>query len=447
MNRRLILIASIILIALIGAYLYFALTKNNNGQPNTIPSVFKSLLPFSSPSSPQTINQNLPPATIGQTNQENTPVVKRLKHLTTEPTAGNIILEKNIDVIVDRVKISEKAFYVRYIERATGHIFDIKTDAVLPIQISNTTIPKIYEATFLPGGNSLVARFLNGEISDQIITYYITLKNKASSATSTTKTSMENTVAVTAEASKTELKEATGAYLEANIKEIALTPTGKKILSLVYTADGSRISLLNTGETKSRTLLSFSLREWLLTFSNEIKAVVTTKPSGITNGYAYTLDLATGTLRKIIGGIAGLTLLPNKDGNTYLGAGTPNGIVKLFAYFDKEGNTELLPLSTFPEKCIWKNIEKNSLICAVPKSISMGTYPDDWYKGKTTFTDELWQIDIKTKETQLISSLDIESGQAIDAINFKISSDDKYITFINKKDLTLWGLDLNVKKL
>jgi hypothetical protein len=355
------------------------------------------------------------------------------------PTSGDIILTKQVDVIKDRIKTKETQYFVRYMDRATGHVFDIKTDSPAANEISNTTIPKVYEATFTPDGNSIITRFLSSTNPDQILTYFVTMRNKPLSVSAT---STNKTVADIGTLSKIGLKDVSGIYLPPDIKEIAMSPSGAKILSLYYGDNGGgRLVLSSPSGAGAKAVLTHPLREWLLSLVSDGKAVLTTKPSGIVNGYSYMLDLASGTLNKIMGEIAGLTVLPNRDGNTFLGAGAPGGNVKLFAYFAKEDKQTMLPLSTFPEKCVWA-AEKSVAYCAVPENIPQTTYPDAWYQARVSFTDDIWKINVNTGETNLVSSLPKESGQKIDAIDMKLSDDDTYLTFINKIDLTLWGINL-----
>jgi hypothetical protein len=152
-------------------------------------------------------------------------------------------------------------------------------------------------------------------------------------------------------------------------------------------------------------------------------------------------------MQKIVGGIAGLTLLPNSALTYYLGGATPGNTIKLFSVTAQDADPKVLPLSTLPEKCVWAHKSENTAYCAVPQFILPATYPDDWYKGRVSFTDELWKLDLATGETTFISDLPKESGQSIDAVNLVLSSDDEYITFINKTDLTLWGLDLTIQRI
>lgn len=444
-KRKVMLIIIIVLIIAMGVVVYFFLTREQKSTPAPDlggggGSVFGS-------SSDTPSNASITSTTNTPTEDNIQKILPRLRQLTAAPTSGDIVISKQVDVIRDRVKVKETQYFVRYMDRATGHIFDIKTDSPAAQEISNTTIPKVYEANFVPDGSAVMTRFLSDVNPDQIITYFVTLKDKkAATSTSATSTSTTKTAGEISDAGKTSFKDVSGVYLPPDIKEFTLSPSGAKALSLFYTNTGGKISISNANGTSERAVLLHPLREWQIAMPSESKAVLTTKPSGLVNGFAYSLDLASGNLTKIMGGVAGLTVLPNKDGTAYLGAGSPGGVVKLFSYIVKGEKQTILSLSTLPEKCVWANKDKLVAYCAVPQSMPNSTYPDVWYQGRISFVDDIWKINVSTGETNLISSLQKESGQNIDATNMKLSDDDTYLTFINKSDLTLWGLDLTKNK-
>ncbi len=435
-NRRLILILSIILIAIIAISLFIFFRKTPATQT---PGLSGSLLPSSLPGSSGFGSGST--SIIGgatSTPGSNTVVVPRLRHLTLVPTAGDIVIQRQLSVIENRVKVAENAYFVRYMDRATGHIYETKTDETSATKLTNTTIPKVYEATFVPGGDTVVARFVSDE-GDQILTYSVTLKDKPNPVASSSKPTVASEKALR----EAGLKDTVGTYLPTDIAEIALSPQGK-LLALSKVDERGSFTLSDASGKGSRVILSHPLYEWQVGLPNESTAVISTKPSGIANGYAYTLNLGSGVLRKITGGIAGLTLLANSDLSRYLGGATPGGDVKLFVVTDSDSEPHLLPISTMPEKCVWSRTEATVAYCAVPMAVLPALYPDDWYKGRVSFVDTIWKIDTSTEETSLVSDLPVESGQAIDAIKLQLSADDKYLTFINKTDLTLWGLDLSV---
>lgn len=445
MGRKTILISIFIIILAIAGTLYFYFLKTPSTPTPSTTNFFKNILPFGIGSSSNTDTKSDSPLIIGDTGSDNTNILKtlpRLRHYTTEPTSGNIITEKDKDIILDRVKTTIKETSLRYMDRATGHIFDISTKSETPTKISNTTISKVHEAIFTPGGDNLITRFLDD--NDNIITYAITLTDKKPvvATTSVKIASSTNTVAQIADTS-TRFKNVTGIYLPRNIKELAMSPSGKKILDLTYGTENGIISVLDSA-FKSRTVLTSPLQEWLLSFPSETRAVITTKPSGITHGYSYIINTDTGTMDKLIGYILGLTILPSRDLTAYL-VGESSETLKLSLLNSKDSSLNNLSVKTLPEKCVWANTATDIVYCAVPKNIPSAVYPDDWYKGRLFFNDSLWKINLKTGETNLVSNLSQESGQAIDATTLQISPTDKYLTFINKRDLTLWGIDLSIR--
>ena len=87
-----------------------------------------------------------------------------LRHITTVPTAGEIMLDRQImattstttatGIIIKSQKMTKT--FIRYIERATGQIYDTLTDALDITRISNTTFPKVYNAYFDATGSSTI---------------------------------------------------------------------------------------------------------------------------------------------------------------------------------------------------------------------------------------------------------------------------------------------------
>ncbi|MDD2935448.1 MAG: hypothetical protein PHX25_03160, partial [Candidatus Pacebacteria bacterium] len=187
MTKKILIILIIILIlAVVGVSIfYFAFSKNNpnsdqfDGSP--LGFIFGS---FGGGEGTNTDNLGeTPDITIG----EEKPLL-RLRKISETPTAGFVVF-----------KNKDKEVAVRYTERATGHIFEASTIRPTVKRISNTTIPRIYEAIWVNSEES-VMRYLDED--NNIKSFYAkVIKNEADS---------------TAEG-KTE-----GLYLRDNIKGIIL---------------------------------------------------------------------------------------------------------------------------------------------------------------------------------------------------------------------------------
>ena len=135
----------------------------------------------------------------------------------------------------------------------------------------------------------------------------------------------------------------------------------------------------------------------------------------------------------------GLTTLTSPDGKLVL---FNNNSLSLSIYHTDTKNSDSLGIKTLPEKCTWGKMS-DFLYCAVPRTISQGQYPDTWYQGEVSFSDQIWKIDIKTGNTTMISDPAlVTNGEELDGTKLAIDQNGNYLFFVNKKDSFLWKLDL-----
>ncbi|MFZ1019925.1 MAG: hypothetical protein WAN61_02985, partial [Minisyncoccia bacterium] len=72
-----------------------------------------------------------------------------------------------------------------------------------------------------------------------------------------------------------------------------------------------------------------------------------------------------------------------------------------------------------------------------------GQYPDSWYQGTVSFSDQFWKIDLTTgNTTMLVDPITITGNQEIDGIKLALDDGENYLFFVNKKDSYLWELSL-----
>ena len=120
MSKKTILIISIalvlILLLLVG---YYFLQRNRSVSPTG--GGFLGLFPFGTYNTPSTTPGNQSGDNKNETGTQNTGFLKKLRELSSEPVAGAGILDIKAGSIV------------RYIERATGHIYEIEFFFGLPI--------------------------------------------------------------------------------------------------------------------------------------------------------------------------------------------------------------------------------------------------------------------------------------------------------------------------
>ncbi|MBP6974408.1 MAG: hypothetical protein KBB54_00510 [Candidatus Pacebacteria bacterium] len=367
--------------------------------------------------------------------------VPKLRKISDVPTAGVDFVtipiyedtNKNVepaDLSVSKTKVPVKKplkfignkTVVRYIERATGHIYETATSSLEKVRISNTTEPKIYEAYFTNRGDNLILRGLIGS-SDIISTRYASLV-----LASTTDTESEFSKILTTK------------DLPIQISQVAISPSKTQLFSISPSGVRGILSKIDGGSTVG--IFDTPYREWIPSWPEEKNIVLTTRASGFAPGFAYILNTPTRQITRILGNIYGLTTLTSPDLSKVLFSSSERGTFTLNYLNRKDSSISNLSFKTLPEKCIWSKKDRNVLFCAVPENIAFSTYPDVWYQGLINFSDSIWRIDINTGETRLIMNIQNESGEVIDATNLYVSAGDDYLVFTNKVDLTLWGLQL-----
>jgi hypothetical protein len=398
--KRLLIIASILILLGIGAW--FFLARDNS---NSIGQTLTNILPFGS-------GEGTVPSTTGTSTEPGAtnPVTGTRSHLfkvSDVPIAGAVSLIKSGNLVV------------RYVERATGHIVDVDPVSLVKTKIVNTTVPKVYEAIFRPSGTAVIFRTLRID-NETIDSNSITLIPPAGTSTS-------------------DLYTTKSFGLPANIASLSTGSTtifyALKNLPQVYSAlfDG----------TKPSAIFSSSFNQWKIDAAGDSKMVLTAAASSETDGYSYSLDARTSAFSKLLGPLTALIVTPNAN-LTRIAYSFNTGDRTVLASTNLTTGTiyNIRPV-TLAEKCIWSIQKRSTLYCAAPAEGIGNGEPDLWYKGMTHFTDRIWRFDTDTDFSDVLSDPKKDFNISIDAENLFLSPKEEYLFFQNKNDLTLWALKLN----
>lgn len=298
---------------------------------------------------------------------------------------------------------------LRYVEKVTGHIYQMYLDTKTVSKISNSTIPGIHEAIFDSKASSIIYRYLS-EDNKTISSYLASLGG------------------------------AKGEFLPSNIIDVSLSPDKNQFFYLVKNSSGVSGSTRSFVETKKSQVFSSPYGEWLSQWVGNTNVFLTTKASSSVKGSLFSLNTSNGTLKKVFGGILGLTTLSNNTGTIILysassGSGTELGLFDVTNHIASNLNIDGLP-----EKCVWSN-DNITIYCATPSNMS-GKQPDSWYQGLTSFDDNFIKIDSSTGEVTSVASFDNLGNQYVDATRLILNGKNSELYFINKKDGTLWSLYL-----
>jgi len=343
---------------------------------------------------------------VFEVDQSGRPIVPKLYQLTTTPISGATFLTDSEDV--------EK---IRYIEQISGNVYEITLEELKRRRLSNTTIPGIHEVLW-GEDNLFIARYLNDE--DVIKSFSAEIPSSQEGS----------------------LVKIAGEFLGDDIESIVVSPNGSDIFYLSeFGANIIGTEAHFDGDSK-RQLFSHPLKEWSLQWIENGIISLTTKPSNSALGYSFLLNKNTGSINQVYGDLAGLTTLYSPDGAKVLLSYVERATLQTRVYTLKEGVLSPFPLSTFASKCIWSKKFTNMIYCAAPDHIPDGEYPDDWYKGLVSFTDNLWRVNLDSGSVSLLVSPREFAKEEIDAVDLFLDDEEKYLFFTNKKDSTLWRFEI-----
>ncbi len=403
---------SIALLAFLGWYLFL---RNPN-----IPAgeIIRNILPFGSGDS------SLGPATDDRrSTTEGGPAVSdefgqptaNLFRISQEPVAGAVILNRGTSTVV-----------ARYVERATGHIYDTDLTTLTKTRVTNQTLTKVYEAYFRPDGNAVLLRFLK---EDSDVVENISLALTPPRATLVSTSSPQATDA---------LYSVSAIALRGNIGSVAVGAGG----TLFYTLeDASSVVSSNFNGTGTKTIFSSAFKNWRLAAAGN-NLITYTKASAGATGYAYNVNIKSGALTKVAGPFSGLVATPSAIGNKILYSYIDSNRTRLFAKnIQNNAVSEMSPV-TLAEKCVWSIKSAGIVFCGAPADGLAVGEPDSWYRGLTHFSDRIWLFDTNIETAEVLVEPRPSLGIDIDLMEPKLSPNEDYLVFINKTDLSLWALRL-----
>ncbi|KKW22227.1 MAG: hypothetical protein UY62_C0009G0025 [Parcubacteria group bacterium GW2011_GWF2_50_9] len=395
-TKIIIAVVVVLLLTALGVFLYFFLKKESALPPigGTFPPPTDEI-PSAEEGPPTTLPEEIPG-----------PFEPILRQLSKAPVAGFMLGARSGEPIV------------RYQERAAGNIYEIEADGEGEKRLTNTTIPKVYEALWSKTGSSLISRYLR-EGSEIIESF----SARVVPSTSGTEGELQ------------------GTFLPRGILSAALSPDGKKVVYVQEENGGSSSITSDINGERREKIWESPVKEWLVSWPAEQRIALLSKSSGLASGLLISVDPRNGVKTLLLRAIPGLTALinPVKPLVLYSASGQ-TGIT--FSLLDEtSGRRSPIRLTTLPEKCVWTK-DGERFYCGVPRVIPQGTYPDVWYQGVISFEDEVWSSAPDTGADERIQDISDKRGLPIDLINPEISADEKFLVFMDKKSGTVWSLQM-----
>lgn len=406
-KKNSIILILFVFLLIFGGLLFFYFYSGNTQTKNTP-------VEGNTPSNPFGSNTTSRTSTTTQPNQNNNynntnKNQNALRQLYAYPISGSVIFEKN-----DNTNI-------RFVDRATGNVHEILSNSEETKRITNTTIPKILEAVWGNTGDALILRY---SVNDDDKIDNFSAKIKPSNTTDT--------------------GEIVGKVVYQNADQIITNPSGTKSFGLtkIKNMGGSYGVISSIDGTNNKQIFSSEISDWLISWPKDNVISFVTKPSYQQEGLLFFLNTDNSSFQKVFGGALGMTALVSKDTTKVIYSDSSRKSLRLNYYDVKTEADKNLQVATISDKCVWSNKDKETIYCAVPKYIPGNNYPDAWYQGIVSLSDNFWKIDVEQGTTELIYETGINESINVDAMDLKINSSDDYLIFTDKNNLSLWGLKI-----
>jgi dipeptidyl aminopeptidase/acylaminoacyl peptidase len=385
MRAFLITILAIAILLLAGAWVYLLI----NGAPESVEDLRDQLFGGTTLPTPEPITETTP--TIAEPDDRLATNVPLLQ-VSERAVAG---------AGLHRIASSS---VLRYMEKGTGHIYELDVDTGVSTRISNTTIPGAARAIWSPQGDRLI----------------ILTDTQGGPGTISL-----GTLATTTDGVLLSLSPLTD-----DTENIAFSQDGTTLFYTRPASDGkTELSALalKTNTVKRAGVVPFSESTMLWDLWGSDEHYVYTRPAAGYRGYLY--RIGDRSLEKIDEGETLVavradraTMLINKSGqsgetSTRIDLGTNAG--------------DFLSIPVVREKCA----SGSSVWCAASEEAG-GSFPVPWYQGLVSYSDRIYRVD---PETGAQASLELETyaRMPIDVTDLSAGMEGRLI-FINKRDDTLW---------
>ncbi len=299
----------------------------------------------------------------------------------------------------------------RYIDKATGHIFEASLVNGGKELISNTTLPKIFEVKWSEDGKKALFKYLEGEEAK----------------------------IVSAEFSGTSTK---GFILPQNIFSFGYAAGSDNIFYLIPTGDNRENGTVIRATYKNqsqREIYSSPFADFIVSFPKSDILSLATRPSGIAPGFLYQFNPLTGSFKKILGDIFGLEAKWDAKGEKFAFSGyDPDSQKPTLKFYNlKKEEVSALTFSGLAQKCAFSRIDADMVYCAVPKNPPLALYPDEWHQGLVKLEDEFFKINLKTGETKMIYN-----ERLFDVWDIEVAPNEDFLYFKDRDNEFLWAIKL-----
>lgn len=303
---------------------------------------------------------------------------------------------------------------LRYVERSTGHVYDVYPGSGTIARKTNTLLPKVYDAGIF-GDGSFAMRMLHESGAR------LTLMGELGTTTEDNFSTLEST------------------NLGENVISIAASSERPDAVLVASGANGGEVVRARVGSAPQR-LVSLSLSSLKPLLLADGRVFLAERPASGITGSAF--EVVSGALTPVLRNLPGLAVLPRPFSGALLYSTDDGSRLRLFVRAAAEASVSELSLATTADKCVWGRATGTTTplvaYCAAPQSPVPPFFTDFWLRGSVHTMDAWFTIDPAAAKTDAFFTP--ESSVAIDVERPVMDASGEYIAFMNARDKSLWIL-------
>jgi hypothetical protein len=327
---------------------------------------------------------------------------EKLRQLTTRPVIGFRSVQQS----------TSSPHLMYFVEAGTGHVYSIDLQTGEEVRRSGTTVAMASEAAISPDGSVVVVRGGQGTRAPVQVGQY-----------SSTTNSYEFT------------------NLPGNWLGFAFAESGELLL-----AEQTNISVVATARDidneQINVLFTVPFREATISWGKAVSDThyVYPKPTRHLEGYAYSVRGNTLQRLPILGN--GLTVFGNDTGYIISTNQSTNRSEEQHYSSQYLANAQArpirLPIPLLPQKCVFSTMDEGVAYCASGVAPVSESFPDSWYQGLETFSDNLFRVEVGRGVTELLAVPEATVGRPLDIQRLAHDEINQMLYFTHTHDKTLW---------
>jgi hypothetical protein len=303
---------------------------------------------------------------------------------------------------------NEVVRYHKNIPENLGHLFERNADgSEEERRISNLTIPQIFNVIWSPDGTHAIIFYTLDESVKKLLIDY---SDEASPVTN---------------------------FLPDTVSAATFSPDSNSIAFVNSKEDSHNIFIADSDFGNQKKIYNNKIPYVEINWPTPRKIAIKNKSSYALPGFLYLIETRNARVTKVVEG-NGMDAIWNNDGSAVLYSTSDNGGRKITTriYDLDENKTHDLPISTIAEKCVFSRFERLKFYCGVPEAVPLARYPDDWWQGKLSFTDNVTVIDLEEEIRVVITKTESDITKP------RLTKNDGYFLFQDKKTGRLWSIKI-----